>query len=177
MRFESHVFFCFFAFFFNFLSLKWPIRWCQNWVRRKVRQSEAPALNTSILFFFFLKFLVFFCVNTGENWGCLRAFLGGEAKWSLSLENVDFRDFKKIDIFGGAIFVSWNLHGSRPVRKIGIFSEKKKRKKMSKLAILGCQNYYRFDSMLAKHVKRHQYFGDFFFSLFFVKFFFFWKYF
>ena len=29
---------------------------------------------------------------------------------------------------------------------------------MSKLAILGCQNYYRFDSMLAKHVKRHQYF-------------------
>ena len=33
---------------------------------------------------------------------------------------------------------------------------------MSKLAILGCQNYYRFDSMLAKNVKRHQYFGDFF---------------
>ena len=29
---------------------------------------------------------------------------------------------------------------------------------MSKLAILGCQNYYRFDSMLAKNVKRHQYF-------------------
>ena len=29
---------------------------------------------------------------------------------------------------------------------------------MSKLAILGCQNYYRFDSILAKSVKRHQYF-------------------
>ena len=98
-------------------------------------------------FFFFLKFLVFFCVNTGENWGCLRAFLGGEAKWSLSLENVDFRDFKKIDIFGGVIFVSWNLHGSRPVRKIGIFSGKKKRKKMSNLTLLGLQNYYRFELM------------------------------
>ena len=57
--------------------------------------------------------------------------------------------------------------GLAPGLKLSFFREKKKRKKMSKLAILGCQNYYRFDSMLARNVKRHQYFGDFFFSTFF----------
>ena len=71
-----------------------------------MRQSEAPAGNTSISFVSFLTFLVFFCVNTGENWGCLRPFFGVRQSEAPPGRDVDFRDVEKIDIFDDVICVS-----------------------------------------------------------------------
>ena len=71
---------CFFKFclvFFCFLALKWPTRWCQNWVRHKVRQSEAPPVcDVDFFNFFLLNFLVFFSSRQGKIGGVLEHFLG-----------------------------------------------------------------------------------------------------
>ena len=120
-----------------------------------------PMVRRRFSWLLFLKFLVFFCVNTGENRGCLRAFFGGEAKWSTCVKNIDFRSFEQIAIFEGLICGIWNLHGSRPVCKIAILSEKKKRKKMSNLTLLGCQNYYRFELMGSQNYYRFIFCDDF----------------
>ena len=77
-RFGSHVFFSFVFAFVNFLALKWPTIWCQNWVRHKVRQSEAhPGCDVDFLNFFFQILWYFFRQDRGKLGVPQGIFLGG----------------------------------------------------------------------------------------------------